>query len=78
MRMPLLSCAERRNPLRPPYGATALLMAAGVQRLAHMAPERRRRIGDLGGELLVRAGDVVPKVEARKIRAQPPSRAWAT
>jgi hypothetical protein len=39
MRMPLLSCAERRNLYALLTGATALLMAEGVQRLAHMAPE---------------------------------------
>ncbi len=32
------------------------------QRIAHMAPEGRRRIRDLGGELLVGAGDVLPQV----------------
>jgi len=64
--MPLLSCAERRNLYaflteRPPY-----LMGEGVQRLAHMPPKRRRRIRDLLGELLVDAGDVLPKVKARE------------
>jgi hypothetical protein len=31
------------------------------QRLAHVAPEGRRRVRDLGGELLVGAGDVLRK-----------------
>jgi hypothetical protein len=39
------------------------------QRLAHMAPKRRRRIRDPCGELLVGTGDVLPKVEAGDIRA---------
>ena len=39
------------------------------QRVAHVPPEGRRRIRDLGGELLVGTGDVLPKVEAGKIRA---------
>ena len=39
------------------------------QRIAHMPPEGRRRIRDLGGELLVGAGDVLPKVKAGNVRA---------
>ena len=39
------------------------------QCLAHMAPERRRRIRDPGDELLVGAGDVLPKVKAGNVRA---------
>jgi hypothetical protein len=39
------------------------------QRLAHMRPERRLRIRDLLGELLVGAGDGLPEVEAGKVRA---------
>ena len=34
-----------------------------------MPPKRRGSIGYLRGELLVGTGDVLPKVEARKIRA---------
>ena len=63
------SLRRAAEPLRPPYGATALLMAEGVQHLAHMPPERRRRIFDPLGELLVGATDVLPKVEAGKICA---------
>ena len=39
------------------------------QRFSHVAPERRRPICDPPRELVVRAGDIVPKVEAGKIRA---------
>jgi hypothetical protein len=39
------------------------------QRIAHMAPKGRRRIRDLRGELVVGAGDALPKVEAGKIGA---------
>jgi hypothetical protein len=39
------------------------------QRSAHMTPERRLRIRDLRGELLVGAGDVLPKVKAGNVRA---------
>jgi hypothetical protein len=39
------------------------------QRIAHMPPERRRRIRDLGGEFLVGAGDILPKVKRGDIRA---------
>ena len=38
------------------------------QRIAHVAPERPRCIRDLLGELLVSAGDVLPKVKASEIR----------
>jgi hypothetical protein len=44
------------------------------QRLARMRPERRRRIFDPLGELLVGAADVLPKVVAGKLRAEPPCR----
>ncbi len=37
------------------------------QRIADMAPERGRRIRNLRGELVVGAGDVLPKVEAGDI-----------
>ena len=46
-----------------------MLVAEGVQRLAHMAPKRRRSIRDPCRELLVGTGDVLPKVEAGDIRA---------
>jgi hypothetical protein len=48
------------------------------QRIAHVLPERRRRVRDLLGELLVSAADVLPKVKAGKIRAPASPRAWAT
>ena len=38
------------------------------QRIAHMAPERRRRIRDLRGELAVGAGDTTPKGEVVAVR----------
>jgi hypothetical protein len=38
------------------------------QRVPHMPPKRCPRIRDLRGELLVGTGDVLPKVEAGKIR----------
>jgi hypothetical protein len=38
------------------------------QRIAHVAPERPRCIRDLLGELLVSAGNVLPKVKASEIR----------
>ena len=37
------------------------------QRIADMAPERGRRIRNLRGELVLGAGDVLPKVEAGDI-----------
>jgi hypothetical protein len=52
--------------LRRGGGELRMLLA---QRIAHMAPEGRRRIRDLGGELPVGAGHALPKVEAGKIRA---------
>ena len=52
-------------------GGGELRMPLG-QRVAHMAPERRRRNRDLLGELAVGTGDLRPKVEAGEIRA--PSR----
>jgi len=39
------------------------------QRIAHVPPERGRGIRDPRGELVVGAGDVLPKVEARNVRA---------
>ena len=41
------------------------------QRISHMAPERRRRIRDPSGELLVGAGDACPKVKAGNSVPQP-------
>ena len=38
------------------------------QRIAHVPPEGSRRVLDLGGELLVGAGDVVPKGEVVAVR----------
>ena len=45
------------------------------QRIAHvLLPKRRLSIRDLTGELLVGTEDVLPKVEAGKLRAEPPCR----
>src|SRR6187402_2449095 len=46
-------------------GAGELRMTLG-QRVAHVAPKRRRRIRGLRGELLVGAGGAFPKVEAEE------------
>jgi len=45
------------------------------QRVAHLAPKRRRRIRDLRCQPLVGTGDVLPNVKAGKIPA-PASLAW--
>jgi hypothetical protein len=58
----------------PSLRSDGLLMAEGVRQLAHMPPERRRRIFDPLGELLVGATDVLPKVVSGKLRAEPPCR----
>jgi hypothetical protein len=52
-----------------PAAALAFSGVAGCQRLPHVPPERRRRIRDLLGELVVGVSEVVPKVEAGDIRA---------
>jgi hypothetical protein len=54
-------------PERLPDGG-GLRMPLG-QRIADMPPKRRRRIRDLGRELIVGAGDVLPKVKAGNVSA---------
>jgi hypothetical protein len=56
------------TPKRLRKGGGELRILLG-QRIAHMRPERRRRVRDLRGELLVGTGDVLPKVEAGNIGA---------
>ena len=56
------------TPERLRKGSGELRMPLG-QRIAHMAPKRARRIRDLRGELLVGAGDGLPKVKAGNVRS---------
>ena len=57
------------NGLHSPLKARGELRMPLGERIAHMAPEGCRGIRDLGGELLVGAGDGFPKVVAGDIRA---------
>ena len=61
-------CAKGMTPERLRMGGGELGMPLG-QRIAHVPPEGRRRIRDLGGKLLVGTGDVLPKVKAGNVRA---------
>jgi hypothetical protein len=40
------------------------------QRIAHVAPKRRRRFRDLGGERFVGAGDVLPRAPPSTANAE--------
>ena len=64
-----VACEERAKEAGTLAEGRRRATDAARQRIAHMPPEGRPRIRDLRGELLVGAGDALPKVKAGNIRA---------